>query len=106
MEVSKEFVTTIPGQTAIKVTIYQGEFPDPSLCNPVGEFTLGGLPSDRPAGRKVRVTVSCSASGVVDVTALDIETGKQTMTQVSYKSGAPSSRQSAKDRWKNEKPIV
>jgi molecular chaperone DnaK len=104
-ETSKEFVTTINGQTAIKVTIYQGEFPDPTLCNPVGEFLLAGLPPNRPAGRKVRVTISCNASGVINVTALDIETGKQTTTDVSYKNEATQKR-SAKNRWKTEKPIV
>jgi len=104
-EISKEFITTINGQTAIKMTIYQGEFPDPALCNPVGEFLLAGLPPNRPAGRKVRVSIACNASGVVNVSALDIETGKQTTTEVSYKNEATQKR-SAKNRWKTEKPIV
>lgn len=98
-DVSKEYVTTIPGQTAIKVTIYQGEFKDPMLCNPVGEFTLAGLPPNRPAGCKVRVTISCGTNGVVDVSAVDIETGKQIQTQVSYKVGQTTQQVSAKKRW-------
>jgi molecular chaperone DnaK len=106
MQVSKEFVTTIPGQTAIKVIIYQGEFQDPNLCNPVGEFTLGGLPADRPAGRKVRLTVSCDANGVVNVTAVDIETGRQTTTEISYKAGPAQDSGGARSRWKTSKPIV
>ncbi len=105
-QVSKEFVTTMSGQTAIKVTIYQGEFNDPGLCNPVGDFTLTGLPSNRPPGRKVRVTVACDENGVINVTATDIETGMQTTTQVSYKSDPNPSRRSARDRWAGEKPIV
>lgn len=106
VEVSKEFITTIPGQTAIKVTIYQGEFQDVALCNPIGDFTLGGLPPNRLAGRKVRVTISCGTSGVVNVTALDIETGKQTTTEVSYKTGQSKQQVSAKKRWLDAKPIV
>jgi molecular chaperone DnaK len=98
-DVSKEFVTSIPGQTAIQVTIYQGEFRDPSLCNPVGEFLLGGLPPNRPAGCKVRVTISCGVNGVVEVSAVDIETGKQTQTQVSYKVGQTQEQVSARRRW-------
>jgi len=105
-EVSKEFITTLAGQTAIKVTIFQGEFQDPKLCNPVGEFTLSGLPPDRPAGRKVRVTIACATNGVVNVTALDIETGRQTTTEVSYKSESGLERPGARERWKSEKPIV
>lgn len=104
-EVSKEFVTTMQGQTGIRVNIYQGEFPDPAMCNPVGEFVLTGLPPNRAPGRKIRVSISCNASGVINVAALDIETGQQTATEVSYKNDATKKR-SAKDRWKSEKPIV
>lgn len=105
-EVSKEFVTTMPGQTAIKVTIYQGEFQDPALCNPIGEFVLGGLPPNRPTGCKVRVTISCGDSGVVSVIALDIETGKETTTEVSYKIGQPRAQVSAKKRWLEDNLIM
>jgi molecular chaperone DnaK len=105
-EVTKEFVTTIPGQTAIKVTIYQGEFSDPALCNPVGEFTMNGLPPNRPAGRKVRLMVSCGANGVVNVSAVDLETGTQTATTVSYKVGQSSEQISARKRWLDTKPVV
>lgn len=104
-EVSKEFVTSLPGQTAIELTIYQGESQDPALCNAVGEFTMGGLPPNRPAGCKVRVTVGCNVDGVVNVTAQDIETGKQTTREVAYKTElAPTP--SARARWKKRKPIV
>ncbi len=106
VEVSKEFVTTMSGQTGIQVMIYQGEFQDPELCNPVGEFVMTGLPPDRPAGRKVRVTVACGTNGVVNVTAVDIETGQQTTTQVSYKVGQSQEQVSAKKRWLQSKPIL
>ena len=104
-EVSKEFVTTLPGQTAVKVTIFQGEFPDPDLCNPVGEFVLSGLPPNRLPGRKVRVTISCGTNGVVDVTALDIETGNETTTEVSYATGETPEQVSLKSLWLSSKPI-
>jgi molecular chaperone DnaK len=103
-ESSREFVTTMQGQTGIKVVIYQGEFPDPALCNPVGEFILTGLPANRPPGCKVRVSIACDSSGVINVTALDIESGQKTATEVSYKNEATKKR-SAKDRWK-DKPIM
>jgi molecular chaperone DnaK len=106
VEVSKEFVTTKPGQTAIKVTIYQGESQDPILCNPIGDFFLRGLPSSRPVGCKVRVTVVCSGAGVVDVTAVDIETGRRTTTQVSYKIGQSRQAVSAKARWMEQQPVI
>lgn len=108
-EVSKEFVTPVPDMTAIKVTIYQGEFQDPALCNPVGEFTLHGLPPGRPAGCKVRVTVSCASNGVVSVSALDISTGQETVTEVSYKTGPsmnPESSARLRDKFRAGKPVL
>mgnify|MGYP001032093549 CR=1 FL=1 len=105
-EVSREFVTTLPGQTAIKMTIYQGEFQDPSLCNPIGDFTLSGLPGDRPPGRKVRVTIAYGANGVINVTALDVETGRETTTTVSYKVGQSQEQVSARRRWLDNTPVV
>jgi molecular chaperone DnaK len=98
-DISKEFVTTMPGQTGIQVTIYQGEFRDPAMCNPIGEFLLTGLPPNRPAGCKVRVTILCGVNGVVDVSAVDIESGQRIQTQVSYKVGQTSEQVSAKKRW-------
>lgn len=108
-EVSKEFATPTAGMTAIKVTIYQGEFQDPSLCNPVGEFTLRGLPPGRPAGCKVRVTVSCASNGVVSVSALDIASGQETVTEVSYKIGPAvggGNTGSLRDRFRAGKPVL
>jgi molecular chaperone DnaK len=107
-EVAKEFVTPVSGMTAIKVTIYQGEFQDPALCNPVGEFTLSGLPPDRPAGCKVRVTVSCAGNGTVSVSAMDIATGRETVTEVSYKTGPAVGKAAGglRDRFKAGKPVL
>ena len=83
-EHSKEFVTTLQGQTAIKLTIYQGEFENPAFCNPVGEFVMSGLPPNRSPGKKVRVTIKCTENGIIEVSAKDIESGVQAITKVSY----------------------
>lgn len=104
-EVSKEFVTTIAGQTAIKITLYQGEFTDPDLCNPIGDFVLSGLPSNRPAGCKVRVSITCGENGIVGVTAVDIETGIEMQKQVTYKVGETTEKVSAKKKWMNSQRI-
>jgi molecular chaperone DnaK len=105
VEVSKEFLTKTAGQTAIKVTIYQGEFQDPALCNPIGEFLMRGLPPSRPAGRKVRVAVACNRNGVVNVTGTDIETGIQATTEVTYRSDNNGSG-SGGARWDDMTPIL
>jgi len=99
VEVAKEFVTTAAGQTAIKVTVYQGEFPDPTQCNPIGDFILSGLPPERPAGRKVRVSVTCTGNGVAELSAKDIESGIETQTQINYCAGESQEKISAKKLW-------
>lgn len=96
---SKEYTTTFHGQTGIKVTIYQGEFSNPVFCNPIGDFLLTGLPPGRPAGKKVRVTITCNTNGTVELSATDIESGVQTTTQVEYKSGTIAKQISAKKLW-------
>jgi molecular chaperone DnaK len=98
-EVSKEFVTSIPGQTAVKLTVFQGEFQNPSLCNPIGDFFMTGLPPNRPPGKRVRVTVACTANGTVQITAKDIESGAETNTHVNYAFNDSGSQVSAKKLW-------
>jgi molecular chaperone DnaK len=104
-EESREFATVLPNQTAIQVLIYQGEFQELAKCNPIGEFILSGLPPNRPAGRKVRVTFSCDTSGVIHVTALDIETGTATATSVGYQVGQSSEQVSARKCWMDTQTV-
>jgi molecular chaperone DnaK len=98
-DVSKEFVTQMQGQTGIKITVYQGEFQNPTLCNPIGDFTLTGLPPNRPPGKKVRVTITCTNNGVVEIIAKDIESGIETQTKVDYIIGQSNNQVSAKKLW-------
>src|SRR5690606_36187042 len=84
-EISKEFVTTEPSQQGVHVNVFRGEYKDVNLCTPIGEFLLLGLPSGRPAGCKVRVTFAINSSGVIEVNALDLETGTNTHTVINYR---------------------
>lgn len=102
----REFVTVSPNQTAIKVTVFQGESEDLTAARAVGDFVLTGLPSNRPAGRKVRVTFRCDSNGIVHVSALDIESGAETTTQVSYLTGETSEKVSASQRWLQARSVT
>ena len=105
-EVSREFITDTPGQTGFLVKVYQGEFQDPTLCTSIGEFSLTGLPPGRPAGHKVRVTLSCGVDGVINVTAVDIASGVQAKREVQYEVGQVDSQQaSAKALWMKSQKI-
>ncbi|MBG0787355.1 MAG: Hsp70 family protein [Anaerolineaceae bacterium] len=99
VEISKEFVTQMRGQTGIQVKVYQGEFQNPALCNPIGDFILSGLPPGRPPGKKVRVTLSCSTNGVIEIFARDIESGIEMQTKVDYAIGLATEKLSAKKLW-------
>lgn len=104
-EVAREFATVQPGQTAIEVKIYQGETQNLVDCNPIGSFVLGGLPPDRPAGCKVRVSFRCDTDGVAHMTAVDIQSGLETTTTVGYKVGQSSEQISARQRWLEEQDV-
>lgn len=98
-EVSKEFVTQAHNQTGIQIKVFQGEFQNPSLCNPIGNFVMTGLPPGRPPGKKVRVTVSCTTNGVIEIFARDIESGIEMQTTIEYTIGQSKQELSAKKLW-------
>ena len=99
VERSKDYVTVNPNQTVIKVTVYQGETEELSAARPVGDFVLLGLPPNRPPNQKVRVTIRCDSNGIVNVTAVDIESGTTATTQVSYLTGETPREISAMQRY-------
>ena len=99
VERSKEYRTDKPNQTAIQVTVYQGESDDLTAARPVGDFVLAGLPPNRPADKTVRVTLRCDSNGIVNVTAVDIESGVTATTQVSYLTGETPREISAMQRY-------
>jgi len=105
-EESRDFVTDTPGQTGFRIKVYQGEFQDPALCKPIGEFTLTGLPPGRPAGHKVRITLEVGVDGVINVTAVDISSGVQAKREVRYEVGQVDERQvSAKALWMKSQKV-
>ncbi len=104
-ESSRDFLTSEAGATVIKVTVYRGESTKLEDCSPVGEFTLSGLPPNRPPGKRIRVTVACGENGLVQVSAIDIETGLQAQTEVSYQDGQNAHHVSARQRWMQSQKV-
>jgi molecular chaperone DnaK len=96
---SREYVTNLPGQTAIQIQVYQGESKNLALCNPVGNFMLSGLPPGRPAGQKIRITFSCDTDGIMHVTANDILSGVEAQTEIKYTVGRTENQVAARRRW-------
>lgn len=76
------FSTSVDGQTAIKLTVYQGEREMAADCRKLGEFVLRGLPP-MPAGvPQVEVTFLVDANGVLVVSAQERRSGKRASLQV------------------------
>ena len=72
----KVFYTANAGETRILVPILEGDGPDPDQCSRIGQVTIDGLPEGRPAYRPVSLTMTYDRDGILEVTALDVETGR------------------------------
>jgi Fe-S protein assembly chaperone HscA len=73
--VTEEFSTGVDNQTAVDLTIYQGERELAKDCRQLGHFKLRGIPP-LPAGLpRIAVTFLVDADGVLRVTAREQRTG-------------------------------
>jgi molecular chaperone DnaK len=76
VEQSRVFSTSRDGQTEVKIRIIQGESPRADENTPLGELVVSNL---RPAPRgtvEVLVTFEVDTNGILNVTALDRDSGR------------------------------
>jgi molecular chaperone DnaK (HSP70) len=78
----RTFYTILPGETRIVVPVLEGESADPGLCRRVGAVVVDGLPPGRPASQPVRVTMSLDRNAILQVAAVDVETGARAATTI------------------------
>ncbi|MCB9669325.1 MAG: Hsp70 family protein [Alphaproteobacteria bacterium] len=72
----EDYSTTHDGQTTVDLWLVQGEDTDPLKCTVLGHFEFYGIPP-RPAGEaRLAVTYRYNANGIVEVEAMDLETGQ------------------------------
>ena len=80
--VTEEFSTGVDNQTAVDLTIYQGERELVADCRRLGHFKLRGIPP-LPAGLpRIAVTFLVDADGVLRVTAREQRTGIEAGIQI------------------------
>lgn len=72
---SREYTTCEDYQTEIDVVVYEGERPQTSANNKLGEFKISGVQRAKRGEPKVEVTFSMDANGILTVTAMDKVTG-------------------------------
>ena len=78
----RTFYTMRPGETRIIIPVLEGESADPDLCRRVGVVIIAGLPPGRMAGQPVSVTMALNRDGILQVSAVDKETGAQASTVI------------------------
>jgi len=79
--------TLKPSASRIRVRILQGEASDAAACIPVGECWVDELPPGLPQASPVQVRCGVSASGLIEVTALDMTSGKFARTALLRTAG-------------------
>ena len=84
---TETFSTAADNQTEVEVHVLQGERPMAAQNRTLGKFKLGGI---MPAPRgipQIEVTFDIDANGILNVTAKDNATGKDTRITITSSSG-------------------
>jgi len=75
---SQVYSTAADGQTSVEIHVLQGERDMAAGNTTLGRFTLDGIPAAPRGVPQIEVTFDIDANGIVNVTAQDKGTGKET----------------------------
>ncbi len=81
------FSTAADGQTAVTVSVYQGERPMARDNRLLSQFNLDGIPPAPRGVPKVEVSFDIDVNGILSVKAKDLGTGKEQTVKVQNASG-------------------
>jgi len=84
---SREYTTCEDWQTEIDVVVFEGERPQTSANNKLGDFKISGVQRAKRGEPKVEVTFALDANGILSVTAMDKVTGAQANSQIKADRG-------------------
>jgi len=84
---SEVFSTAVDNQSQVGIKVYQGEREMAADNKMLGSFDLVGLPPAPRGKPQIEVTFDIDANGIVQVSAKDKGTGKETKIQVQSSSG-------------------
>lgn len=85
------FSTAADGQTAVTVSVYQGERPMARDNRLLSQFNLDGIPPARRGEPKIEVSFDIDVNGILSVKAKDLGSGKEQTVKVQNASGLDSS---------------
>jgi molecular chaperone DnaK len=83
----KIFTTVTDNQKNVRIQVYQGESPIAMENETLGEFILSGIRPARAGEPEIEVSFDIDANGIVQVSALDKDTGKAQSITVTMSSG-------------------
>lgn len=83
---SKVFTTAADYQTAVTIHVVQGERTMASDCVSLGMFNLSGIPPAPRSVPQIEVTFDIDTNGILNVTAKDLATSKESKITISASS--------------------
>ncbi len=81
------FTTVADNQTTVEVNVLQGEREIAKENKPLGKFQLIGIPTAAKGVPQIEVTFAIDSSGIVNVSARDLATGKAQGIQINPAGG-------------------
>ncbi|KAB8143926.1 molecular chaperone DnaK [Chloroflexia bacterium SDU3-3] len=84
---SQTFSTASDNQNSVEIHVLQGERAEARFNKSLGRFVLDGIPAAPRGVPQIEVTFDIDANGIVNVTALDKNTGKQQKITITASSG-------------------
>ena len=84
---TETFSTAADNQTEVEVHVLQGERPMAAQNRTLGKFKLAGIPPAPRGVPQIEVTFDIDANGILNVTAKDNATGKDTRITITSSSG-------------------
>nr|MCU0721756.1 molecular chaperone DnaK [Pirellula sp.] len=87
VEKKQVFSTAADGQTAVTVSVYQGERKMASQNRVLGQFNLEGIDAQPRGVPQIEVKFDIDQNGILNVSAKDLKSGKQASVKIEQSSG-------------------
>jgi len=84
---SQDFTTTEDYQQEVTINVYEGERAKVEDNNPLGKFTLNGIPKSLRGVPKITVTFALDSNGILEVSAEDVRANNKSKIKITNDKG-------------------